>query len=141
MSEIIISGPICSFCGGEPHTLGECPACESAANAENEMKRLNTQLREARATIERAQEWRAMSESELAQAQAACAEMRALLLHLVDELARLREALKGQSKFLTCERCGGQGWYPVSVGHGAGQEQEQCEACYGTGCVEKGQSK
>ncbi len=38
---------------------------------------------------------------------------------------------------VTCERCGGQGWYPAFDGHGNETHQEQCEACYGTGRVEK----
>ena len=36
-----------------------------------------------------------------------------------------------------CERCGGQGWYPWFDGLGRETHQEQCEACYGTGRVEK----
>ncbi len=38
---------------------------------------------------------------------------------------------------VTCERCGGQGWYPAFDGHGNEIHQEQCEACYGTGRVEQ----
>lgn len=39
----------------------------------------------------------------------------------------------------TCEQCGGQGWYPWFDGHGNETHQEQCEACYGTGRVDKRQ--
>lgn len=38
---------------------------------------------------------------------------------------------------IVCEQCGGQGWYPRFDGHGNETHQEQCEACYGTGRVEK----
>ena len=36
-----------------------------------------------------------------------------------------------------CERCGGQGWYPQFDHHGRETHQDQCEACHGTGRVEK----
>jgi hypothetical protein len=56
----------CSFCGGEPHTLRECPACGLFDAAEHEMKRLNRLLRESKAEIMRLRGAieRALSDSE-----------------------------------------------------------------------------
>ena len=44
-STVLFGVKTCSFCGGTPHTLGECPACKGDEAAEREMKRLNAEVR------------------------------------------------------------------------------------------------
>lgn len=43
-SDWLASQSRCSFCGGRPHTLGECPACASKEEMERHIKRLHKAL-------------------------------------------------------------------------------------------------
>lgn len=64
------------------------------------------------------------------------------LFKMSEELLKFRDVRYPlvQETTVSCPRCSGNGWCPVSVGYGMGVEQEQCEACLGTGRVAKTES-